>query len=92
MKIKELINKIFKRPVLSERLYIDNSYKDSIVVREFIKERVLENKRSGISVSVEYVDRKDDMLGEVRLYKGNKLLDKAVLKINDVGLVYWGFI
>ena len=92
MRIKELLNRFFKRPVLSEHLCIANSYKDSIAVRDFIKERTLANKPHGIRVLVEYVDRKDDMLGEVRLYKGNKLLDRAVLKINDVGLIYWGFI
>ena len=92
MKIKDLLNKIFKRPVLSEHIYIDNSYKDSITVREFIKERIRANKLYGVKLLVEYVDRNDGLLGEVKLYKDNKLLDRAVLKINNEGLVYWGFI
>ena len=77
--------------------YIDDTVKFQEMINHPIKEEYITKAKEllnnyKVENKIATKTNKLTKLSEEDLNKEYKLLDKAVLKINDVGLVYWGFI
>lgn len=92
--MRKLINKIknwFKRkPRLEERYTLDRKYLGrSQELKRFIEERQYHCDMLGMKFSVIEDDFPDCQYGFVELLQNGKIVESALLKRGDLGLVLW---
>ena len=75
-----------------EKYFIVDEYRCDKDVLDFLQRHTSNNVTNKISTEVHFCSaKKDDICGYVELWKGETMLDKALLQKGANGLVYWKF-